>query len=337
MGNPKSQLPTPKRKRNCHAKRPYAISHLLLGYNPAVIASLQNFAAGLARTRQAVFGRVANVLGVGDINNDTWDELETTLIEADMGVAVASELIKKLKRRVYEEGTTQRTDLLAFLRSELLALLDSPPALELNGDPAVLLMVGVNGSGKTTTTAKLAKALRDRAGRKPILAAADTFRAAAVDQLKEWGRRIGVDVIAGQPDGDPGAVVYDTIAAARARQYDLVIVDTAGRLHTKYNLMEELKKVRGVAAKASAGAPHAVLLVLDATTGQNALAQARAFKEAVGVTGVVLTKLDGSAKGGMAFAIRRELNLPIHFVGLGEKLDDLVVFDPAAFVNGLLE
>jgi fused signal recognition particle receptor len=198
-------------------------------------------------------------------------------------------------------------------------------------------MVGVNGSGKTTTTAKFAKILRDKEKRKPILAAADTFRAAAIDQLKEWGRRLNIEVIAGQPDGDPGAVVYDAVAAAKARNADIVIVDTAGRLHTKFNLMEELKKVRGVAAKASPGAPQAVLLVLDSTTGQNGLSQAKAFTEAVGVTGLVLTKLDGSAKGGVAFAIHRELGLPILFAGLGEKVDDLEPFNPEAFVDGLLE
>ncbi len=302
-----------------------------------MLSSIKNFAAGLARTRQAVFGRIANLVGATEITADTWDELESTLIQADMGVVVSSQLVERLKNHVGETGVTRQHDLFAFLRGELIALLSvPPPPLLPAGGPAVLMMVGVNGSGKTTTMAKLAKALRDRERRKPILAAADTFRAAAIGQLQEWGRRIGVDVIAGQPNGDPGAVVYDAIAAARSRGRDLVMVDTAGRLHTKFNLMEELKKVRGVAAKAVPGAPHSVLLVLDSTTGQNAIAQARAFKEAVGVTGVVLTKLDGSAKGGVAFAICRELALPIVYVGLGEKVEDLVAFDPEAFVDGLL-
>lgn len=301
-----------------------------------MLNSLKNFTAGLTRTRQAVFGRIANIVGASEIKDETWDELEATLIQADLGVTVSTELIERLKKHVADEGLTKEHDLRAFLRSELMALLDAPPQPPLTGDPAVLLMVGVNGSGKTTTTAKLAKLLRDHDRRKPILAAADTFRAAAIDQLKEWGGRVGVDVIATQPGGDPGAVVYDAIAAARARGADLVIVDTAGRLHTKFNLMEELKKVRGVAAKASPGAPHAVYLVLDSTTGQNALAQAKAFKDVAGVTGVVLSKLDGSAKGGVAFAIRRELNLPIVYAGLGEHVDDLAPFDPAAFVDGLL-
>ena len=306
-------------------------------YNPPVLNSLKNFTTGLTRTRQTVFGRVANIIGVSEIKNETWDELEETLIQGDLGVSVTTELIERLKDYMKKEGVTRSQDLKSFLRAALIDLLPTPPALTLDGDPAVLLIVGVNGSGKTTTAAKLAKLLRDRDGVTPILAAADTFRAAAIDQLKEWGGRLGVDVIAGQPNGDPGAVVYDAISAARSRGCNLVIVDTAGRLHTKYNLIEELKKVRGVAAKASAGAPHSVLLILDSTTGQNAVSQAKAFKEAVGVTGIVLTKLDGSAKGGVAFAIQRELGLPIQFIGLGEKADDLVPFDPIAFVDGLLD
>ncbi len=283
-----------------------------------------------------MFGRIANLVGVTEITADTWDELEAMLIQADLGVAVSTELIERLKKHVKEQGVTKEHDLRSFLRTELLALLKATPLPPLTGSPAVLLMVGVNGSGKTTTAAKLAKLLRDRDRCQPLLAAADTFRAAAIDQLKEWGKRINVEVIAGQPGSDPGAVVYDAIAAARARGADLVIVDTAGRLHTKFNLMEELKKVRGVAAKASPGAPQAVLLVLDSTTGQNGLAQAKAFTAAVGVTGLALTKLDGSAKGGVAFAIHRELGLPIVYAGLGEKVEDLMPFDPAAFVDGLL-
>ncbi len=303
---------------------------------PRVLNSFKNFASGLTRTRDAVFGRIATLVGASEITEDTWDELEATFIQADMGVAVATDLLERLKQHVQATGLTKTGELRAFLRQELINLLQAPPMPPLQGSPAVLLMVGVNGSGKTTTSAKLAKIFRDRDHRQPVLAAADTFRAAAIDQLKEWGRRLKVDVIAGQPDGDPGAVVYDAIAAAKARNYDLVIVDTAGRLHTKFNLMEELKKVRGVAAKASPGAPQGVLLVLDSTTGQNGLAQAQAFTEAVGVTGIVLTKLDGSAKGGVAFAIRRQLKLPIVYIGLGETVDDLVPFDPAAFVDGLL-
>jgi fused signal recognition particle receptor len=301
-----------------------------------VLNSFKNFSAGLARTRDQVFGKIANLVGATEITDDTWDELEATLIQADMGLTVSSELLERLKKHVNDMGVTKEGELQTFLRQELINLLQAAPMPPLVGNPAIVLMVGVNGSGKTTTSAKLAKVLRDRDHRKPILAAADTFRAAAIDQLKEWGRRLNVEVIAGQPDGDPGAVVYDAVAAAKARGADIIIVDTAGRLHTKFNLMEELKKVRGVAAKVSPGAPHAVLLVLDSTTGQNGLAQAKAFTEAVGVTGIVLTKLDGSAKGGVAFAIRRELGLPILFAGLGEKVEDLTPFDPQAFVDGLL-
>jgi fused signal recognition particle receptor len=306
------------------------------GIMPRVFNSIKHFSAGLSRTRDAVFGRIATIVGATEITAATWDELEETLIQADMGVTVATELLERLKKHVRETGLTRGGELKAILRQELIGLLQSAPPPPLAGSPAVLLMVGVNGSGKTTTTAKLAKILRDQEHRKPLLAAADTFRAAAIGQLQEWGSRLKVDVIAGQPDGDPGAVVYDAIAAAKARGHDIVIVDTAGRLHTKFNLMEELKKVRGVAAKASPGAPHGVLLVLDSTTGQNGLSQAKAFSEAVGVTGIVLTKLDGSAKGGVAFAIRRELHLPIVYAGLGETVDDLLPFDPAAFVDGLL-
>lgn len=323
---------TNSRRNKVHSK-----STIQYWYNLAVLNSLKNFSQGLSRTRQQVFGRIANLVGATEITEATWDELEATLIQADLGLTVSTELIERLKKHVQAEGVTKEGDLKAFLRQELINLLQTAPLPPLVGNPAVILMVGVNGSGKTTTTAKLAKILRDKEKRKPVLAAADTFRAAAIDQLKEWGRRLNIEVIAGQPDGDPGAVVYDAVAAAKARGADIVIVDTAGRLHTKFNLMEELKKVRGVAAKASPGAPQAVLLVLDSTTGQNGLAQAKAFTEAVGVTGLVLSKLDGSAKGGVAFAIHRELGLPILFAGLGEKLDDLEPFDPEAFVDGLLE
>jgi len=222
-----------------------------------------------------------------------------------------------------------------MLFEALRSTLQPPPSVAYPARPTVVLIVGVNGSGKTTTIAKLARRLQQE-GKRVLLAAADTFRAAAIDQLKVWGQRLGVPVIAGQPGSDPGAVTYDAIQAARARGLDVVLVDTAGRLHTRYNLMEEIKKVRRVASKAQPGAPHHVWLVMDATTGQNALAQAKAFKDAVGVTGVILAKLDSSAKGGMAFAIQRELGLPILFVGLGEGPDDLAPFDPDAFVQGLM-
>lgn len=233
-------------------------------------------------------------------------------------------------------GITRTDELQSCLRSELIQRLDPVPPILIDQKPAVILVVGVNGSGKTTTIAKLGKRFASE-GRKVMLAAADTFRAAAVDQLQIWGERLNLPVIAGQPNGDPGAVAYDAVQAAISRKVDLVLVDTAGRLHTRYNLMEELKKVHRVVGKALPGAPHAVWLVLDATTGQNALHQARAFKEAVKINGVILAKLDSSARGGMAFAIQRELGLPILYAGLGEKPDDLQPFDREAFVDGILQ
>jgi fused signal recognition particle receptor len=223
-----------------------------------------------------------------------------------------------------------------LLRAELIKRLDTPPSVNFDGiRPAIVLLVGVNGSGKTTTAAKLGKQF-SKQGKQVLLAAADTYRAAAVDQLQVWGERLNLPVIAGQPNADPGSVAFDAVQAAIARKSDIVLVDTAGRLHTRFNLMEELKKVHRVVGKALPGAPHATWLVLDATTGQNALQQARAFKDAVKVDGIILAKLDSSARGGMAFAIQRELGLPILYAGLGEKPDDLTLFDPEAFVDGLL-
>lgn len=291
---------------------------------------------GLARTRKRTFGRLAQVLGATDITEATWEDLEAALIQADVGVNLTMELLDRLRERVRKEGITQAADLVPLLREEMLRLLRQPPDLRWEARPTVILIVGVNGSGKTTTIAKLARYFRDELGKSVLLVAADTFRAAAVDQLKTWAERLGVPIVAAQPGADPGAVVYDGLQSARKRGVDIVLVDTAGRLHTRYNLMEELKKVRRVAGKVIPGAPHHVWLVMDATTGQNALQQARAFHEAVGVTGIILAKLDSSAKGGMAFAIQRTLGLPILFVGLGEKPEDLAVFDPEAFVDGLL-
>ena len=298
---------------------------------------LQALREGLARTRQAAFGRIAQLLGATEITPALWEELEAALIQADVGVRVAQELLDRLRERVRREGVTRAEDLRAMLKAELRALLKDPPPLNLGRDPLeVVLVVGVNGSGKTTTVAKLAHRFRQQ-GRRVLLAAADTFRAAAGEQLEIWAERAGVPCIGGQPGADPGAVLFDALQAARARGYDLVLADTAGRLHTKYNLMQELQKVRRVAAKAVPGAPHEVWLVLDATTGQNALPQAREFHQAMGVTGLILTKLDGTAKGGAVFAIARELGLPVRFVGVGEGLEDLLPFDADAFVEELFE
>jgi fused signal recognition particle receptor len=296
---------------------------------------LSRWRSGLAKTSKATFGKIAGLLGATEINADTWDELEALLIQADLGIETATEVIESLQRLVRTEGLLRSDELAEALRTELRSRLDDPPAIEWQERPSVLLVVGVNGSGKTTTIAKLGKRFLDE-GKSIVFGAADTFRAAAVDQLQVWGSRLGVDVIAGAPESDPGAVAFNAVQAGTARAVDLVIIDTAGRLHTRFNLMEELKKVHRVAGKAQPGAPHAVWLVLDATTGQNALQQARAFKEAVQVTGVILAKLDSSARGGMAFAIKRELGLPILFAGLGEKPEDLQPFDPDAFVEGIL-
>ena len=301
-----------------------------------MLAKPTSLRQSLARTRGAVFGRLASLLGQNEIGAGIWDELEATLIQADMGAALAQAVVSALQRRVRDEGLIRAEALRAALRAELRARLGEAKPLALHSAPTVILLTGVNGSGKTTTAAKLAHYFKSR-NKTVMLGAADTFRAAAVDQLQVWGERLGIPVVAGQPNADPGAVAHDALAAAVARKVDLLLVDTAGRLQTKYNLMEEIKKVRGVIAKALPGAPHESLLVLDATTGQNALAQARAFKDAVALTGVIISKLDGSAKGGMAFAIRRELDLPIRWIGTGEQLEDLEEFDPELFVAGLLD
>ncbi|HNR46194.1 MAG TPA: signal recognition particle-docking protein FtsY [Anaerolineaceae bacterium] len=291
---------------------------------------------GLARTSKAAFGRLATLFGATQISADTWDEMEAILVQADLGIETTEAIIAALKKQVSQNGLTRTDELQTYLKAELLARLDAPMMPELGQyQPAVILIVGVNGSGKTTTIAKLAKQF-NRQGKKVLLAAADTYRAAAVDQLQVWGDRLDIPVIADAPESDPGAVAFNAIQAAQARKSDLVFVDTAGRLHTRYNLMEELKKVDRVIRKALPGAPHACWLVLDATTGQNALQQARAFKAAVQVNGVILAKLDSSARGGMAFAIQRELGLPILFAGLGEKPEDLQPFDREAFIDGIL-
>ena len=289
----------------------------------------------LNRTRKAAFGKLATVFGATEITNETWDLLEETLIQADIGVDTSLEVVAALRKRVKDDGITQASELNGLLRSTMLEKLDKNSALDLGlSTPAVILLVGVNGSGKTTTAAKLAKMWQDK-GKKVLLVAADTYRAAATDQLQVWGDRLKVPVISSVPDADPGAVTYDGIQAAIARKMDIALVDTAGRLHTRYNLMEEIKKVHRVAAKTLPGAPQAVLLVLDATTGQNALLQARAFKEAFPITGIFLAKLDSSARGGMVFAIQHELGIPVLFAGLGEKPEDIQVFDPAAFVDSI--
>ncbi len=292
----------------------------------------------LARTRGSFFGQITGLFGASDINDDLWDDLEALLIQADVGVDTTLSLVERVKDRVAREGIVKASDAQRVLKEEMLSLLAAdgsrPPSLDRKRLLTVVLVVGVNGSGKTTTIAKLAHYYR-RQGQNVVLAATDTFRAAAIDQLKVWGERAGVTVIAHQPGADPGAVVFDAIKSSQARGATMVIVDTAGRLHTKYNLMKELEKIRSIAAKQVHEAPHETLLVLDATTGQNAISQARHFKKSVDVTGVVLAKLDGTAKGGVVFAIARELGVPVRFVGTGEGIEDLAEFDAETFVEGL--
>jgi fused signal recognition particle receptor len=293
----------------------------------------------LARTRGSFFGQIAGLFGASEIDEDLWDDLEALLIQADVGVETSLLLVERVKDRVAREGIIKASGAESILKQEMLNVLkagEASPVLERKRLLTVMLVVGVNGSGKTTSIAKLAHYYHQR-GQHVVLAAADTFRAAAIDQLKIWGERAGATVIAHQPGADPGAVVFDAIKSSQARDATMVIIDTAGRLHTKYNLMKELEKVRGIAGKQVHQAPHETLLVLDATTGQNALSQARHFKESVAVTGVMLAKLDGTAKGGVVFGIARELGVPVRFVGTGEKIDDLAEFDPQVFVDSLFE
>jgi len=291
--------------------------------------------SGLAKSSKATFGRIATLFGATEITEETWEELEALLLQADLGIETTADIVESLRRAVADQGLTRSDELSEVIRTELLLRLDRASQPRWREKPSVIMVVGVNGSGKTTTIAKLGQRYQAE-GKTLLFGAADTFRAAAVDQLQVWGDRLGVDVVSGAPESDPGAVAFNAVQSGSARGIDLIIVDTAGRLHTRFNLMEELKKVNRVIGKALPGAPHAVWLVLDATTGQNALQQAKAFKEAVGVTGVILTKLDSSARGGFAFAIQHELRLPILFAGLGEKPEDLTPFEPEAFVDGIL-
>jgi fused signal recognition particle receptor len=291
------------------------------------------------RTRDAVFGQVADLFDRREVDETLWEELEELLIRADVGVPTTEYIVEQTRERVrrqrVKEGSAAR-DAFKQVLVELLEDTDGPLVLSLPpGRLSTVLVVGVNGVGKTTSIAKLAS-YWEKQGRKVVVAAADTFRAAAIDQLKIWGDRAGVPVVSHQPGADPGAVVYDAWQAARARDADLLIVDTAGRLHTKFNLMEELRKIYRVLAKSDPNAPEVTLLVLDATTGQNALVQAREFQKSANVTGLVLAKIDGTAKGGCVFPIVRELKVPIFFLGSGEHIEDLEVFEARAFVDALL-
>jgi fused signal recognition particle receptor len=296
----------------------------------------QQWKEGLTKTRSSTFGRIANLFGASEIKADLWDDLEATLIMADLGVDTAMKVVENLQAYVKDSGITKAEELKDALREELRSmLLPIPPLNMQDTPPTVILLAGVNGSGKTTCTAKLGAKFQQE-GKNVVFAAADTFRAAAIEQLQSWGECLDIRVVAGQPESDPGAVAYDAVQSAISRKNDVVLIDTAGRLHTRYNLMEELKKIERVVRKPLPSAPHEVWLVLDATTGQNAIKQAQAFSEAISITGVILTKLDLSARGGMAFAIGYILKLPIIYAGLGEKAEDLIPFDADAFIEGIL-
>ncbi|BDG60606.1 signal recognition particle-docking protein FtsY [Caldinitratiruptor microaerophilus] len=294
--------------------------------------------AGLAKTRGALVERLQAVTArLRRIDETLFEELEAVLLQADVGVETTEALIEHLRRVARERRLEDPSRLIGALKERVRELLGEPVPMAENPDgPTVILVVGVNGAGKTTTIGKLAGYYR-RQGKKVLLGAADTFRAAAIDQLVVWGQRAGADVIRQSEGSDPAAVAYDTVQAAKSRQADVVLIDTAGRLQNKANLMEELRKIRRVVGQQLPGAPHEVLLVLDATTGQNALQQARLFTEVAGVTGVALTKLDGTARGGVVVAIRREVGLPVKWVGVGEGMEDLQPFDPDAFVDALFE
>jgi len=292
----------------------------------------------VTRTRENLSQRIEEVVSLGkEIDRTTLDDLEATLLGADLGSTTTQEVLGKLRDKADRKQIKNTDELKRLLKEELLAILNAAntrPVEKVEGTPEVILVVGVNGTGKTTTIGKLSQVFRSQ-GKTVLLCAADTFRAAAIEQLEIWGQRTGTEVIRTKAGGDPAAVLYDALQAASARHSEYVIVDTAGRLHTKTNLMAELEKMRRTAQRIIPGAPHETLLVMDATTGQNGLQQARQFTEAAGVTGIVLTKLDGTAKGGVVVAISRELGLPVRYVGVGEKAGDLLPFNSKDFVDSL--
>ncbi|RIK32142.1 MAG: signal recognition particle-docking protein FtsY [Chloroflexi bacterium] len=292
----------------------------------------------LQKTRGGILGRLGTIFQENEITEELWEELEETLIVGDVGMTTTAELVERTRQRVSQENIKSARDAYLVLKQEMVRLLEPEESLQIDQPRllTVVLVVGVNGSGKTTSIGKMAYWYKQR-GRKVVLGAADTFRAAAIDQLKIWGERAGVEVIAHEPGADPGAVIFDAMRASQeSRKADLLIVDTAGRLQTKFNLMKELEKIKAVAGKQVHRAPHEVLLVLDASTGQNAIMQAKAFQESAGVTGIILAKLDGTSKGGSVLSIKRELGVPVRFVGTGEKIGDFALFDPVAFVEGLV-
>lgn len=298
---------------------------------------LDKFKKGLTKTRDGVFNRIRDVVrGKPRLDEETLEEIEEILIQADVGVDPALRIIDRLRER-YEDADVEDVETAVFelLQEEISSILSASEPLDLSASPTVFLIVGVNGAGKTTTIGKLAKTYSDQ-GKKVLIAACDTFRAAAIDQIQVWADRTGAEIVRHQPGADAASVAFDALQAAQARGSDVVLIDTAGRLHTKVNLMEEVKKISRVVGKAIDGAPHETLLVIDATTGQNAIEQARAFHEHLTLTGLILSKLDGTAKGGIVIAISDELDIPVRLVGLGEGEDDLQAFDPRAFSEALL-
>ena len=311
----------------------------LFGSVPQEPNLLDKLKAGIQKTRSGLVDRLEDVLsGKKEIDADLLEELEYTLITADLGVRTVQDILERIRQRVDRKLTSDAEEIRGLIREQLLEILKASetPLSAIAMPPAVVMVVGVNGAGKTTTIGKLANRFLGE-GRKVLLCAADTFRAAAIEQLEVWAQRAQVDLIRQKTGADPSAVVFDALQAAKARAVDYVIVDTAGRLHTKENLMAELEKMRRTCQRVIPGSPHQVWLVLDATTGQNGLEQARKFTESAGVTGIILTKLDGTAKGGVVVAIARELNLPIRFIGVGEKIDDLLPFEPEKFVESLFD
>ncbi|MGD1216465.1 MAG: signal recognition particle-docking protein FtsY [Terriglobales bacterium] len=299
---------------------------------------IERMKEAVSRTRENLAERIEDVVFIGkEIDRSTLDDLEATLIGADLGTTTTHEVLEKLREKADRKQIKDVNELKRLLKEELLAILTSTgsrPVTKVDGTPEVIIVVGVNGTGKTTTIGKLAQVFRAQ-GKTVLLCAADTFRAAAIEQLEIWGQRTGTEVIKTKAGGDPSAVLFDALQSAIARKTDYVIVDTAGRLHTKQNLMLELEKMKRTAQRIVPGAPHETLLVMDATTGQNGLQQARQFTQSSGVTGIVLAKLDGTAKGGVVVAISRELGLPVRYVGVGEKAGDLLPFDPKEFVESL--
>ncbi len=295
---------------------------------------LDRLRSGLLKTRQSLSKRFDVILaGKPAIDHEALEEIEEALITSDVGVSTTTELISRISEKI--EGITGAEDFKQHLKTEMLSFIGTEDLKQISGRPHVILLVGVNGVGKTTTIGKLA-ARYAAEGKKVLLAASDTFRAAAVEQLEAWAERAGAEIVKHRDKADPAAVAFDSVEAAVARQMDIVLVDTAGRLHTKTNLMEQLKKIKRSISKKIPNAPHEALLVLDATTGQNAVAQARLFNDEIGVTGIILTKLDGTAKGGIVIAIGHELKIPIRYIGIGEGIEDLQPFDPKLFVDALL-